>query len=1105
MAPSGNFTVIIDQLKAYKRKYYINKLLKGVILFLAIILTTYLVVSSIEYSARFDSPLRAFLLFSFIGICLFILYKFIIDPLLSLFNAKKQINDEEAARQIGGYFPEIQDKLVNIIQLQRNGELSNELIAASIAQRTRDLSIFSFPVAIHLQDNFRYVKFLAAPVFILLFLLLLIPQLFTESNKRIIQFNKKFIPEAPFTFNLYNEQPLLAFRNEDFKVQISLEGNAIPENAYINSVDRKVKLQEVKAGMFEFTFLNIQRDLSFYIDAAGFSSDVYNVMVVDRPNLKNFSVMLEYPQYLKKKNERLNNVGNLQIPEGTKISWKFNTLASDSLWLAFQDSKEVFNVEEDIDNVFNFEKQIFKSDNYLVELKNPYSRNKQNIQYYLDVIPDQNPSIILEQFQDTTLYKFMILGGNITDDYGLTKLSLYYQVDRPESGDNKGKYKRINLPLNSNQNTQSYYYRWPTDSFNLEPGDQIKYFLQVWDNDGVNGAKSARTSTYTFNLPSREDLKESLQQSSNETQSQINKSVQKAQELKEQLEDAEKKMRGKKEMNWQDKQMLEQLIQKREELTKEIQNLQEQSQANKMKREQFSQQNEKIQEQIEQLQSLMDELLDEKTKELYEELQKMLEDQKNIDEIQNKLRELSKNEETLEEELERALELFKRMKFDMKLDEVVKDLEEFTKEQDELSEETDKKENDNEELSKEQESLNKKFEEDIQKSLEELNEINQDLKNPNPIQDFSPEEQQIKEEQQKAKEALDQNKREKAKQSQKNSSQKMQQMSEKLQQMQESMEMEMLQENIDNLRNILDNLVTLSFNQEDVLKSFRDVRQNDPRFIDLSQQQLKLRDDAQIIEDSLMALAERVFQIQSFVTREVKEMNKNMEESMDALKERQQFKAISKQQFSMTSINNLALLLNDVLSQMQQQMADAMGNPKNNSNPSEGGPTLSELQKQLNEQIQQLKKSGKSGRELSEELAKMAAKQEQIRKALQEMKEKTESEEGGNGSSLEELTKEMEETEKDLVNKQLSSEMQKRQKQILTRLLEAEKSLREQELDKERKGETAKDDYEKISTESFDQYIKAKQQEIDLLKTVPVKLNPYYKSEANKYFKRINE
>lgn len=1103
MAPSTNFNSIVEQLKAYKRKYYLNKLLKGSIFFATIITSIYLLISYAEYSLRLNSPLRAVLLFAFLALFIYILYRYILNPLLSLYDNKRQIDDEEAARQIGSYFPDIKDKLLNIIQLRRSRDTNNAFIAASISQRTQQLSVFSFPVAISYNDNVSYLRFLVFPVTLLLLLLLFLPQIFSESNTRIIHFNQEFVPEAPFSFSLQNES-FVAFRNEDYTLQLALEGDAIPDRVYLNTAGRKIKMTLNEVGMYEHTFQNIQRDISFTFDAAGFSSSTYDVLVVDRPNLKNFSVMLDYPAYLSKKNDRLNNVGNLQIPEGTKISWKFNTLASDSLSLFFTEADTLHQLSEENDNVFSFEKQIFQSDSYLVNLKNVYSSNKQEIRYHLDVIPDQPPTISLEQFQDTTMYQFLIVGGNVADDYGLTQLALYYKVEKTQDNEVDG-YERISLPLNTSQNSQSYYYRWQTDSFNLKPGDRIRYFLQVWDNDGVNGYKSAKTSSYTFRVPDKDQIKENLEKSSSQTQSQITKTVQQANELKEQLEEAEKKLRGKKELTWQDKQLLEELIRKREELDEEIQKLQEQNRSDKMRRDQFTEQSDKIKDKVNQLQNLMDELLDEETKQLYEELKKLLEEQKGIEELQDKLRELTDNEETLEEELERALELFKRMKFDMKLDEVIDELEEFSQEQQDLSEKTDDKSLDNEELSQEQDSLNQQFEEDIEKSLEELNELNQDMKNPNPLQDFSPEQQDIKEEQQKAKESLEQNKRKDAKQSQQNSMQQMKKMSDKLQQMQESMEMEMLQENIDNLRNILDNLVTLSFNQEEVMKSFREVRQTDPRFIELSQEQLKLKDDAQIIEDSLLSLAERVFQIQSFVTREVKDMNQHMDESMEALRERQQFKAISKQQFSMTSINNLALLLNDVLSQMQQAMADAMGNPKKNSNPSQGGPTMSELQKQLNEQIEQLKKSGKSGRQLSEELAKLAAKQEQIRRALQEMKESSESQgEEGSGDSLNELIKKMEETELDLVNKKLSSEMQKRQKEIMTRLLKAEESIREQELDDERKGETAKE-YERISTESFEEYIKAKQQEIDLLKTVPVKLNPYYKSEANKYFQRINE
>ena len=90
----------------------------------------------------------------------------------------------------------------------------------------------------------------------------------------------------------------------------------------------------------------------------------------------------------------------------------------------------------------------------------------------------------------------------------------------------------------------------------------------------------------------------------------------------------------------------------------------------------------------------------------------------------------------------------------------------------------------------------------------------------------------------------------------------------------------------------------------------------------------------------------------------------------------------------------------------------------------------------------------------------------------------------------------------DLVNKQLTESLIKRQKEIVTRLLEAENANRERDLDIEREGKQAKE-YERKIPVAIEEYIKAKEKEIELLKTVPPKLNPYYKKEVNEYFKRI--
>ncbi len=131
----------------------------------------------------------------------------------------------------------------------------------------------------------------------------------------------------------------------------------------------------------------------------------------------------------------------------------------------------------------------------------------------------------------------------------------------------------------------------------------------------------------------------------------------------------------------------------------------------------------------------------------------------------------------------------------------------------------------------------------------------------------------------------------------------------------------------------------------------------------------------------------------------------------------------------------------------------------------------------------------------------MAAEQERIRKALQEMEQKMK-ENGGKAPGGGQIPAKMEQTEMDLVNKQLTDQLIKRQQEILTRLLEAEKSAREQDLDDERKGETAKD-YNKEIPKAFEEYLRLKEKEVELLKTVPPKLYPYYKKEVSEYFKRM--
>jgi len=96
------------------------------------------------------------------------------------------------------------------------------------------------------------------------------------------------------------------------------------------------------------------------------------------------------------------------------------------------------------------------------------------------------------------------------------------------------------------------------------------------------------------------------------------------------------------------------------------------------------------------------------------------------------------------------------------------------------------------------------------------------------------------------------------------------------------------------------------------------------------------------------------------------------------------------------------------------------------------------------------------------------------------------------------MIEDMEKTEKDLYNKNLTYETIKRQKQIEIRMLEAEKAEQQQETDNLRKSETAKNDYNSNLIKNF-QYNVIKNNNFESMNRNNLNFNLYYR----KKFKNI--
>ncbi len=1141
---------IQEKIRSFRRKYYLNLFIRGGILSLSIVTAYYLLATLLEHNLWLSPWARLLIFLAFFGVAGFCMIRFLNQP-LQWWIAKRGLNEEESARLIGEHMPSVRDRLVNLVQLATSGK-SSELTYASVQQKTREFDPVAFDAVIDLSENRKYLRYLAVPLGVVFVILVINSDILTQSTERIVHFNRAYTPAAPFTFEIANES-LTAFYNENFTLEVDLKGKALPNDAYLVSKSQRLKLIPTAVGKFEYTLERVQQPVEFQIEAAGFFSPSYRLELANRPELTRFHVELEYPRYLQRSNEKIANAGNLDVPEGTNIRWRLNTAHADKASIAFANDSVVHSFQRAADQSFLFARSFKSADHYEIGLENSKSFNKDRIAYSINVIKDQYPQITVNNFKDTVLYQRVLLGGMVGDDHGVTQLSLHFRVTNEDGKERVN--ESVSIPINRNQLQQSFFYNWSVDSLKLKPGDHLEYNLRVWDNDGVNGRKSTRSATYTMMIPTADNLVRDISRSQQSTESQIDESVTKANKLQDQIEQAHQKLKGKQSLDWQDKKMLEDIIQQKNDLDQMIEKLKEQNKLLEKKKEAFTEQDERIREKAEQIQKLMEELLDEETRKLFEELQRLLKENTDLSEIRKLLDKMNQNTDNLEKELERTLELFKQLQYDFKLDQAISDLEKQIEKQKELLAETERleqeskrdrqkenrgkekkeqrvekekttpqsqqEESDNEaetaedpeensekqdvadeklteseELARQQEKLKQQFQE-MMEQLKELQQLGEELNK----QDGLPQEddaKEVAEQQQQSQENLQQNQPSKARQPQQKALDKMSEMQQQMEGMQSSMMMEMEIQNLESLRQIIHGLVKLSFDQENLMKEFNALQQNDPRFNTLAQLQLKLRDDAKVLEDSLLELGKRDPMMGSFITREVNEMNDHMEKVIESNKERRRPQASSGMQLTMTSINNLALMLDDHFDMMMQMMANAQ--PSMSKSKQKGKkPSLSEMQQQLNQRIEELKNSGKSGRQLSEELAEMAAEQERIRRALQEMQEKMKDQgqtPGGN------LPSQMEQTEMDLVNKQLTDQLIQRQRQILTRLLDAEKSMREQDMDDERKGETAKD-YEKEIPKAFEEYLRLKEKEVELLKTVPPKLYPYYKREVNEYFKRM--
>ncbi|TNE73502.1 hypothetical protein EP331_04240 [bacterium] len=940
------------------------------------------------------------------------------------------------------------------------------------------------------------------------FAIILIPLFLTDNGlKRVLTFWHGFQPPNPFHYVI---QPGNTITEQGAKLTIQVQFmGELPQKTYVEyktDIESDYRIYSLVFVDSVFSTESIQQieQASYRVIMDGYRSDEYTIQVQTRPRFDSLLVQIKPPAYTQlESQDYAYPINAIEAPIGSEIHIQayvnkpIALLRVVSSNLIHQDSREI----KDVFKASAILKQADTLSFSLLDYNALSNENTYPIQF--EPIQDAYPTVNIYQ-PSTTLSlanpDTVQLSYEISDDYGIRLVQLKWEVkhvfvNQPEKG------SKVITPSKK----QGFVdYTWDLKSLNLRPQDEMTYWLEVWDNDQINGSKSSKSQTQLIKVPSLTEQFLGEQETESQIDNTFTEVDERMKQMNQQYQDFLQKLAENPSKITENQRNLEDVKSQQEKINSKIDELNKQFDDLKNQLNESNQLSDETKEAYENLQELISEIKDDEFLKALEELQKSM---NNFDQrsIQQALQQIKFDEEKYKERINRTMELFKQVKLNADLDRLEKALDQLANKQENLENDSTKT---NDEAKAMQDQLQKELE-NIQKMAEKLSE-NPPERMQEQVNDLKSEMKQDMEDagqdMQDASEQLQQNQREKAKSSQKSAKQKMKKMKEMASSFKQQMNQS--QESIDKfaLENILTQLILLSETQENIGLKTDDLDQKSNGFVQQARSQQLINKVFTQVGDSLYRVSTVNASLSNKVLEKKNEVAKQLDKSITALTERDRQNALILVRQSMGGINDLASMIVSILEQSSNENGGGGGGGMSADDMMEQLQNMQGQQQQLNQQLQEMlndmqgNRMSQSQMERMEQLSKM---QDQIRKQLEELQKNGSFEQGDRVlSDLQRMAEEMEDAINDMRGGRTDRLMLQRQQNILSRMLQAEKAIDERDEDEKRKGETAK---EVIQSQPPTMTLEELRKKI-LLQLQNGELTPYSKDYQNLidlYFKEL--
>jgi hypothetical protein len=992
----------------------------------------------------------------------------------------KWVQLDAIAYRVGNRLGLPDDRLLNALQLERHLMAPEALPNADLTEKSvrlvaQRLAEFDF---VYLTPR-RYkppLRLAAIIIVVLAVAWLTSPRSMSHAVARLMDPETEYPVPTPFILvSLSGDMEVLG--GDTTEVVFTAVGSVPPATELLWE-DHQGRAHSISMALhndrYSYRFENIHDDIRYYarfVNKAWFSpwdkikSQVHKISIIDRPVIEELKFRVFAPEYTRESTEELGgNVADISALIGSRIDLNGSTnlpLDSASMYLGGEEFPLPVNYKS-----FQGEFQINASTEMTISVIDRRGiANTNPIRYTFTAVPDYPPtlSMILPLVAiDLDEYMLVPVHFDVSDDFGFSQAQIAYEIIHPEYlSQDQQTYTHPIPELLLDKRSQRITHAWELASLNLVPGDEVRFQVEIYDNNILTGPGKVVSRTMVARVPTLEDLFARLSDSSDETTSMTEGVLEDLEDVRKLLEEMDLAFRQDEQITWDQQQKGRKVLETLDEVLEAMESVQEQLQDLGSMADNNNLIDDEILEKYDELQHLLEEII---TPELEDAMAQLREAMEKIDPemLKQALQNMQFETNEFEAQLDRFLDIFRLALAEMKMDEVVQRLERLVAIEEKLLEKMTGLEVETEadpgEISRELQDVEGSHEQQ-ERALEATADVMSDASQA--VAPYSTQaardmaalsESDLMEDTgsdlRDGTQALKDREIVSGKSEMETARDNLQALLNEAAAIRDQFQRESVTEMQARFQRVMSGVLSISKQQETLWEETKRLPNNSPRVREAAElQHMLVKSMSQMIEQ-LVALSQQSFHITPEMGRSIGRANAAMNEAVSLLEANDLRASEKTQQQSMSALNEAAVALNNAMATMEQS-----GSASGYEQFLQRMQNLTQGQQGLNQQTLSMQLGQMAGMSRIEMMRRLQARQRQLSQVLEQMLEDYPTQSGGKQGGLGRALEDMEEIIKDFQRRRITRRTTERQERIVTRLLDSQKSLTIQDFKEERRGE----------------------------------------------------